>query len=509
MGYATEEGLTQEEKAAFDFFKRRSSAKLPGVFDSGFWESLVLQASGSEPAVLHALMALGAVHRSTKNHISQKATENMDSINADERLALQQYNKAISCLGIHFKSNDKDSFRVALITCMVFICIELLRGKFKVATTHLNNGLNLLHEIQNKAHPRGPKNSLILRPELGSVDDYLIEAFTRLNIHSSLFGQGSSFLYIIGQDSTCGPDYEIPQVFDTPRKARLYLDGLINGTYYLSVQIDNFFTAQGYVSETFVHRRNKLESSLRQWLYTFNECFSTLAANCNRRAVLGLPLLRLYHSMATIMVSTCTSPYDEMVYDSYVPGFVSILRQSMALWKLVLPELDQPPCLHEPELPMPSFTVDMGFIPPVYYTALKCRIPAIRRRAVNLLLAAPHREGVWDGVMVAYLARHVIEMEEGDFYKNFLINEDFDPLSDIDDVTPGEIPLIPQLARINSAEVILPDGVGSKATMICKYRTSERHQSWESKTTEFDLIFDDISTNCTLDCQLWDGRSVS
>ena len=113
---------------------------------------------------------------------------------------------------------------------------------------------------------------------------------------------------MIGQDATCGPKYEMPHVFKTPRMARLYLDGLMNGIYYLKGQVDGAFFTCHRVPERLVRRKEHLQASLEQWLRIFNDCLPSLVANCNRRAFLGLPLLRISHSMATIMVSVCDHP---------------------------------------------------------------------------------------------------------------------------------------------------------------------------------------------------------
>jgi hypothetical protein len=50
---------------------------------------------------------------------------------------------------------------------------------------------------------------------------------------------------------------------------------------------------------------------------------------------------------------------------------------------------------------------------PLHLTALKCRDPQIRRRAIALLLDCPVREGVWDGVMLAEVDEKLNLLEEG------------------------------------------------------------------------------------------------
>lgn len=207
--------LDLEEGIAFDFFKRRTSIKLPGIFHSEFWNSLVFRASAEEPAVLHALTALGAFSLSKATEENQRDCDDAYRASKYENLALRQYNKSIGCLRLHFRGKDDNELRVALITCMVFICIELLRQRSETASTHLSHGIQLLCEIQGRQQAPRAVKSLILRPDPESANDVLIEAFTRLNMHSALWGNCSLFLYHISQDGMYEPDYEIPSVFDT------------------------------------------------------------------------------------------------------------------------------------------------------------------------------------------------------------------------------------------------------------------------------------------------------
>lgn len=61
------------------------------------------------------------------------------------------------------------------------------------------------------------------------------------------------------------------------------------------------------------------------------------------------------------------------------------------------------------------FTFEMGAMPAVYFTALKCRDPVIRRRAIQVLAGMrPRREGLWDARQLEAIAKRVLEVEEGD-----------------------------------------------------------------------------------------------
>jgi hypothetical protein len=124
--------------------------------------------------------------------------------------------------------------------------------------------------------------------------------------------------------------------------------------------------------------------------------------------------------MATIMASVVLSASGEMAFDEHTSHFTAIITGLLELWKFWsttdIQNADFVKLLKSPECGGHGFTVESGFIPPVYYTALKCRVPRIRRQAIRTLRSAPHREGVWNGPLLADVLEEVVRIEEGSFY---------------------------------------------------------------------------------------------
>jgi hypothetical protein len=54
----------------------------------------------------------------------------------------------------------------------------------------------------------------------------------------------------------------------------------------------------------------------------------------------------------------------------------------------------------------------MGYIPPLYLVAIKCRDPITRREAISILEETNGREGLWDARLHARVARRWMEVEE-------------------------------------------------------------------------------------------------
>jgi hypothetical protein len=103
------------ERRSFDFFCKRTVAILSGIFDSTFWTQLVLQATHHEPAIRHAVIALGALHESSE----------VGSREGPSIFAMQQYGKAIGYLIKPIQEKQKQASDVALITCVLFVSFEV------------------------------------------------------------------------------------------------------------------------------------------------------------------------------------------------------------------------------------------------------------------------------------------------------------------------------------------------------------------------------------------------
>lgn len=101
-------------RRAFTFFAQNTSLQLAGFFGSVFWERLVLQAAHHEPAVRHAITALGSLH---ENHMIGRDVE--------VTFALQQYSLAITNLLAPLSQQRQRGVDVCLISCILFTCFEV------------------------------------------------------------------------------------------------------------------------------------------------------------------------------------------------------------------------------------------------------------------------------------------------------------------------------------------------------------------------------------------------
>jgi hypothetical protein len=397
-------------------------------------------------------------------------------LDIQEQFMLRQYSKAIGQLVRPDQPpKSKGSIRVTLVTCIVFIYLELLRERYGAAQTHLENGLKLLKENQI--------NDNVEPQQYGeSTDDSIVEAFFRMYVQDQLLVQPSQLPFL----SFLATEIDIPTpTFKSPLQARRYLHLLLNEIFYLTKQgKQQAISNPAATTLELVDHQRRIRSKLASW----HESHRASKASFCLRSILGgfiFETLCIYHIMATIMTHSCLSVSSEWLYSSQTNSFVTMIMKAIYLRKHAskLAEI-----LHGQTTEKSKTVVDMGWIPPLYYTAVKCRNHRIRLQAIKLLESTGenHQEGIWDSAIAACVARKVMEVEERNFYGDLGIDDEF-----AFDSAPKErdflLPALPEEYHIRDVQVGLPrDRMGKIVLSFCQ---EEKKCSWE-----YDLV-----SNCWID----------
>jgi hypothetical protein len=456
---------------------------------------LIFQASAQEPAVRHAVIALSSAHRSEQRYNS-KAAAALNKFDG-ERFTLQQYNRAIQYLRTN-TIQTSHSLRVALITCMLFVTLEYLRGQYHMGSAHLRFGMKLLADLSQPAR-RSPMTPKALLPDEDFAYNALVDAYARLGTQSAMFGHIPSNICFVAQH----PRATLPYIFASLLEARRSLDDHLNRIHCLEAFHHEHRSRS---NEEMVNTQIRILADLALWKKAYTATLARLETDKTPgRDKFGYLLLRVYHEMGTIMASVCLSESskEEIIFDSYTENFIAIMSGFLDLWKSwtatnfreadlskittqsadlqnifkdfkslsdmdcilessLLEILEKSASMNDllqaPDCGGDGFTVETGYIPPVYYTALKCRVPRIRRQAVRALRAAPHREGVWNGPLLARVLEEVIGLEEGDFYAGDVgLNLPTGCLLPMpEDLL---VPMVSAEARVSDVRVILPHDV--------------------------------------------------
>jgi hypothetical protein len=453
---------TAEEKSCFEWFRLRTSEKLPASYASNFWSTLLFQASVTEPAVLNAVLALGAVH---KIGILKPGAEEASGTKA-EQFILQHYGKAITCLQPHFSREDRTSSRTALITCIIFVCFEFLRGHFQTGQVHLKNGLKILRNIgfiQEESSSLQPKMSRDI------AEEWIVEIFSRLSLQVELFRPG-----YLGSWLPFGVTNQTPRrlIFCSRNHAWKELEWLLSRIFHLAQQVPESAAEVKSLKqppELFASQQD-IESSLTQWLKKYDEFLLANPVKCRTGENKAHKMIRTYHTMATIMCATAIQPDFELQSDK----FLLLISQLEAIWTASVPaslsqEFMQLRARKFRNIDMASSIIDMGWIPPLYYTAINCRIRKIKWQAIHLMECLAHREGIWDSKVAARVARKVIEIEERDFHNG--VGEAVHFVSgflDLDSFRGVEEPVLSDDYRLRDIEVVLEGSPMARILLFCK-----------------------------------------
>jgi len=386
---------------------------------------------------------------------------------------LRHYCKAMDFLQPKFQP----AIRTALVACLIFIYLEFLRGDYKRACEHLASGMRLMNELQVRTNQKKPLPHLFEALSLVSSKDCLdlclADAYAKLQIQVNFSNQR------LGLESPPPRRLlsDLPTFkFWSHQEARYYLDRIFEGVSTLM---------QGYhcgeAEKWPVGYRGMLDMDLRltqgsldAWLHTYEATIGDLVGNKNSYELFCYNMLHLYHTMADIMAATCMSLDDQTVYDKHLPSFLSIIVQSnnVALNKIPFSEYHSP---FDTEGGFKLHTCrpwsDMGWIPPLYYTALKCRNHRIRTQAIKLMSYPWHKEGVWDLTTALVVSREVVRMEEGDFFEN--LDNEFDASCTPSNRELFEEKTLPENRRFHKVDMVI-ENAPKGLELICKKKVRGR-----------------------------------
>jgi hypothetical protein len=346
----------------------------------------------TEPAILHATIALSAAHQN-ELPCHQRLLGNQNNF------ALMQYTKAIGQVRSLLATSNNMSIAVVLITCVLFTFLEYIRGQYSAAATHLHNGLKLLRSI-NLPRFRSVGGILLIKAERskGSIDVDIIQSFATLHFQADLLGNHIPDVALLLQAT----ETEMPSPkFTSLEEAKYSLDKLIHGILMITQRMKSSATSTDERVLSPPVDPKVAGPPLATWRLTYETTIVDIAPGAEREQ-LGYKLLLNYHIMANIMCRNFQTT-SETAYEAFTNEFILIIQRSIVIHSHYMVN-------HGNDLS--GMISDLGWIPPLFYTALKCRIHRIRLHAIKLLRSISRREGVWDSNLAASVAEKVMEIEE-------------------------------------------------------------------------------------------------
>lgn len=372
-----------------EFFHQNLAANLDGQFDSSFWSKLVLQLSHSEPSVRHAVSAISNIYRDVESSLRHPA--GFVSANPE---AQQEWNRAIRSLSDRIQAHPNSNL-VPLVCCLLFTCIDFLRGNVESSLLHVQSGLNILAVVRRNSHADHDLGSDMSKSDLQTIEDHVVPVFAGLSVLSSLAGKMAPPVYA----PTAEEDSPHKDLADSRRRLIEVSDACIRFIGEASLKAATF-----QVDVDDLVDQVKLQTRLGAWRDQLGRLVDRMQAAGNLVKQGALSLLLVHYKAIYIWLRVCTTA-GETATDFYLTDFEELVHYAE--------QITEPRVGVERPRPQP-LSFDIQILGPLYYAALKCRHPATRRRALEMLQYAPRREGLWNAHHAYLTAKRVIELEERD-----------------------------------------------------------------------------------------------
>jgi hypothetical protein len=300
--------------------------------------------------------------------------------------ALMWYNRSLSKLRVNIE-NGKANRVVVLISCILYIGIELLQDNIKEVLQLYYHGIGIISNCTGS----------------------MLEKFVTSFFHN--FGALAMAMDYISPNMI--PDSEAP---DTN------LDEVEHDLYRFLPQLVSYRQASGkaFLIEEHLekHRLAELKAQeqfvsaeLGQWLQKFHALGVTLESYSSPAERFTAATLLQTHAVLRGGVATSMS-FSEMANDDIVDIYDEILHYGRYIIAATrYPDGTQPP-----------FSLEGSNILPLYVCATKCRDYRVRHAALDLLWQAPKVQGLCKSTHYALMASQIISIEEAGL--EFVYRED-------------------------------------------------------------------------------------
>ncbi|KAJ5345732.1 hypothetical protein N7452_003736 [Penicillium brevicompactum] len=380
--------LTIEERYFLDFFRRSTSFQCAGYFYDEFWQRLVHQASEDQPAIRHAVIGMGSMNY---HFVRSNAGPGPYS----QAFSLRQINKAIESLQENLIKPDMGRLRVetVLVACVVLVSTLLFQEDAVAAGTHLRSGFKLLEQYLLE-HGAASDVSGTLTRAFGGVH----MVWSSFNSNGALTGDQKLIPLIIAP-----PD----NAMDTIQRANDMIVTFVRVLSYQNIHHasaieDSSSLAADPVAcigdpAEFVGKILAVQAELTLYRQLHQHHLA-------QRDLNALNVLQVWSSMLPIIGAVESGPGPrEMQYDKYLEHY----KVAIAMAESVL---------MSDNIEAPTFSVNLGVIPPLSLIALKCRDWTTRSQLIALLRRSRRQEGIWSTNIFARVAQRAFDIETAGLY---------------------------------------------------------------------------------------------
>ena len=395
------------ERHSLNFFVNFSAPQMAGFFDSDFWNRLVIQTSYHEPAILHAITAIGALHES----ILQRAFADEKRKAKAMEFALAQCNKSIAeltssqslsvGLDLMGRSSMAPNPRLALTTCVLFTCFEALQGRCDSAVSHALQGRRLLQATEKPFAPN------MTRTEADDLEN-MRPIVERLEVQATaLLDKGRR------PEADQSPDRSPPLPPITHPHSLDHAHSMLHSALNSVMRYMQAFQPTAPRDRIALSMHDKYAAYV-PWFARWEEVFTAYLA-AHRESMTSADVKRAMVLKANHLVGSMLASVDQaagpVAYDAYEAEFRAIVDLS----REVLASFSCPPLptLTGGNAGTPYLSFSLWVTDPLWMAISRCRNPSIRQAAFALLSQNPRQEGIWHAGPMLSGGKNSVTRREG------------------------------------------------------------------------------------------------
>jgi hypothetical protein len=231
--------------------------------DVSFWKGIVLQICRSEPAAWDGMITISLLYENPRHRAHGfaplwKETSLEAATDANHRQALKWYSRSLSRMQTQIHRGTAD-VQVALISCILFICIETLQGNMAAAYALYQQGVNLITELQSARQDSATSSVQPL-----ALGETIAPVFFRLGTVAHITSGYPLDLSMVKVDENPG--------FSSLLDARNVLIKLVAECMHFERLAERHLREVGpaHVEESFRSRKRLLETKLKAWRQSFD-----------------------------------------------------------------------------------------------------------------------------------------------------------------------------------------------------------------------------------------------
>lgn len=369
---------TQREQRCLYFFSTISAPELAGYMDFAFWSEVLLQATHDDPAIRHAVAAIGASHEYKLRKQVAKFNLETEGLHA---FALRQVNKAIKALVQPAQGTTQGLLR-ALTASILFACFESLNNSREAAIPHVVYAGRILKQLKQTAEDENTKRPYPVPMHL--IEPLVVQYEAQRGVY---YGDSE-------RPKDAYLDISKPIVIRSIAEARILLLQAISVMQDVFTQYGEDDTESGTIA------LKCAKKEMAEWFGRWNNAFETHLSRTQIDTVTmrSCKLIKCHQIATTIAAGVdpllgedCWAPFTDDMKKAY-----AIIADLHATDPRRTTPSSQPP--HTP-----YFSSTMGMTEPLYVIASRCADPETSQNAKALLGRLPPSEGANSSWRISFL----------------------------------------------------------------------------------------------------------